>query len=158
MAAKGYWLLKSEPSSFSIDDLMKEPNRTAHWDGVRNFQARNFMRDDMKVGDGVLFYHSSIAVPEIVGVATIVRAGYPDHTAWDPKSAHPDPKSTPDKPQWYMVDIKGEAPLKHPVTLPQIKAHRGLAKMSLFTRPRLSVHPVTKDEWDTVMEMSKKGA
>ncbi|MBM3933776.1 MAG: EVE domain-containing protein [SAR202 cluster bacterium] len=158
MAEKRYWLLKSEPESFSFEHLMKEPNRTAHWDGVRNYQARNFIRDEMQKGDGVLFYHSSTAVPAVVGTASIVKAGYPDHTAWDPKSDHPDPKSTPDKPLWYMVDIKGEAALKHPVTLTQIKATPALAKMSLFTRPRLSVHPVTKDEWDTIMEMSKKGA
>lgn len=157
MAEKRYWLLKSEPTSFSFDHLMKEPNHTAYWDGVRNFQARNYLRDEIKAGDGVLFYHSSIAVPEVVGTATVVRSGYPDHTAWDPDSAHPDPKSTPEKPLWYMVDIKGEVALENPVTLPQIKAHPKLANMSLFSRPRLSVHPVTKNEWDAILEMGKKG-
>ncbi len=109
MAERSYWLVKSEPNAYSFSDLQGEDDGTAEWDGVRNYQARNTMRDDMKVGDGVLFYHSNVKPMAVVGTATVVREGYPDDTAWDPSSDHPDPKSTPDKPLWYMVDIKAES-------------------------------------------------
>ena len=108
MTERRYWLFKSEPSSYSFSDLMGEEYQTAEWDGVRNYQARNFLRDEVKVGDGVLFYHSNVKPPAVVGTAVVVRDGYPDDTAWDPDSEHPDPKST-EKPIWFMVDIKGEA-------------------------------------------------
>ena len=157
MADRRYWLLKSEPTAYSFADLMDEPDQTAEWDGVRNYQARNFLRDDIKEGDGVLFYHSSVDPPAVVCTALVVRSGYPNHTAWDPASEHPDPKSTPEKPTWYMVDIKGEAELAHPVTLAQIKANPALQDISLITRPRISVHPITADEWRIILEMGKAG-
>ena len=153
MPEKRYWLLKSEPTSYSFADLMAEDDRTAEWDGVRNYQARNFLRDELKEGDGVLFYHSSADPTGVVGTAAVVRSGYPDHTAWDPSSDHPDPKSTPDNPTWYMVDIRGDADLPHMVTLAQIKAHAGLQNISLVKRPRISVHPIAKEEWDIILEM-----
>ena len=104
MMAQRFWLFKSEPNAYSFDDLVRDG--TAEWDGVRNFQVRNWLRDEIKTGDGVLFYHSSAKVIGVVGTATVVRDGYPDNTAWDPGSDHPDPKSTPDKPVWFMVDIE----------------------------------------------------
>ena len=106
--ASNYWLFKSEPSAYSFKDLLNEENKTAEWDGVRNYQARNFLRDDIKKGDEVLFYHSNAKPIGVVGTAKVVREGYPDHTAWDPESEHPDPKSTPSKPIWFMVDIQAE--------------------------------------------------
>ena len=120
--AKRYWLFKSEPSAYSFSNLMDEPDQTAEWDGVRNYQARNFLRDEVKEGDGVLFYHSNASPPSVVGTAVVVREGYPDFTAWDPSSEHPDPKSTPDNPRWFMVDIKGLEALPNEVTLAQIRA------------------------------------
>ena len=117
MAERRFWLVKSEPNSYSFADLQSELDQTAEWDGVRNYQARNTMRDDMKVGDGVLFYHSGDNPPTVVGTAIVVREGYPDDTAWDPSSDHPDPKSTPDNPIWYMVDIKSDTAFSRPVTL-----------------------------------------
>ena len=157
MAERGYWLFKSEPSAYSFSDLMSEPGQTAEWDGVRNYQARNFLRDQVKEGDGVLFYHSSAKPTAVVGTAVVVREGYPDDTAWDPDSDHPDPKSTPDAPIWYMVDIKGEAELAQPVTLAQIKATPGLEGCSLFKRPRISIHPMTREEWDIILELGEAG-
>ena len=143
MAERRYWLLKSEPSAYSFADLMTEPEQTAEWDGVRNYAARNYLRDEIKVGDGVLFYHSSTNPPAVIGTAVVTRGGYPDDTAWDPDSDHPDPKSTPENPIWYMVDIKGEVALEHPVTLADIKAAPGLEGISLVKRSRLSVHPIS---------------
>ena len=155
--AKRYWLFKSEPNAYSFDDLMSEEDQTAEWDGVRNYQARNFLRDEIKVGDGVLFYHSSTEPIAVVGTAEVVREGYPDDTAWDPDSDHPDPKSTPENPRWYMVDIKGGVELNHAVTLTQIKANPALSEISLFKRPRISVHPITEDEWGIILEMGETG-
>jgi len=150
-----YWLMKSEPSCFSLDDLEKSPAGTAAWDGVRNFQARNLLRDQLKVGDGVLFYHSSCAEPAIVGLAEVLRDGYPDHTARDPGSEHFDPRATPDKPIWYMVDIKFLARLPHPLTRAMLRTHPVLAGMMLLQRgSRLSVQPVTADEWRAVMALA----
>ena len=157
MAEQHYWLLKSEPTSYSFADLMGEEDQTAEWDGVRNYQARNFLRDEIKEGDGVLFYHSSADPTAVVGTAVVVRSGYPDDTAWDPNSDHPDPKSTPENPIWFMVDIQGVAELDHPVTLAQIKATPRLQDISLAKRPRISVHPIEKQEWDVILEMGQKG-
>lgn len=154
MVTRRYWLFKSEPSDYSFDDLMSEDSQTAEWDGVRNYTARNHLRDDVQVGDGVLFYHSNIQPPAIVGTAVVVRDSYPDCTAWDVHSAHPDPKSTPDNPRWFMVDIRAEAPLPNDVTLAQIKATSGLENMSLVKRARLSIHPVTVEEWEIIMELA----
>ena len=150
-----YWLMKSEPGEYSLDDLKNEPDQTEHWDGVRNYQARNFMRDDMQVGDGVLFYHSG-KKPEVVGTARIVKTGYPDHTAWDPKNNHYDPKSTPETPIWYMVDIKFESEFKAPIPLKELREVSALKDMILLRRGnRLSVMPVTKKEFDTIVKMGK---
>ncbi len=158
MAERRYWLFKSEPTAYSFSDLLKEPNRTAEWDGVRNYQARNFMRDDMQPGDGVLFYHSSANPMAVVGAARIVRRGYPDSTAWDPSSDHPDPKSTPASPIWYMVDIQADKQFKRPVTLEEIKANPRLKDMLLVRRGmRLSIQPVTKEEWDEIVTMGEQG-
>ena len=157
MAERRHWLFKSEPTAYSFADLMNEPDQTAEWDGVRNYQARNFLRDEVKQGDRVLFYHSSADPTAVVGTADVVRSGYPDDTAWDPNSDHPDPKSTPDNPIWYMVDIKGEAELAHPVTLAQIKVDPRLRDISLAKRPRISIHPITPDEWQIILELGQKG-
>ena len=152
----GYWLFKSEPSAYSFSDLMGEEEQTAEWDGVRNYQARNFLRDEVKVGDRVFFYHSNAKPIAVVGTATVVREGYPDFTAWDPDSEHPDPKSTPDKPVWFMVDIRGDEALPNPVTLKRLRAEPGLAECSLFKRPRISIHPLTKMEWDVILDMAER--
>ncbi|MSQ07433.1 MAG: EVE domain-containing protein [Dehalococcoidia bacterium] len=158
MPERRYWLFKSEPTAYSFSDLLKEPNRTAEWDGVRNYQARNFLRDDMQAGDGVLFYHSSANPMAVVGAARIVKPGYPDSTAWDPGSIHPDPKSTPDSPIWYMVDIQGEKSFNRPVTLEEIKANPRLKDMLLVRRGmRLSIQPVTRAEWDEIVTMGEQG-
>ena len=156
MAEQRYWLIKSEPSAYSFADLMSEADQTAEWDGVRNYQARNIMRDEMRVGDGVLVYHSSTTPQAVVGTAFVIREGYPDDTAWDPGSEHPDPKSTPDNPIWYMVDIKAEAELPYPVTLTEIKSTPGLENMALVKRPRLSVQPATPEEWRIIVDMGMK--
>ena len=147
-----YWLMKSEPSAYSFDDLKGEEDMTAEWDGVRNYAARNNMQA-MKVGDGILFYHSQCKPPAVVGTAVVVKEAYPDHTAWDPASEHPDPKSTPEKPVWYMVDIKAESDMSVPVSLQQIKATPELSQMALVKLSRLSVSPVTADEWKTILGM-----
>ena len=157
MTSIKYWLMKSEPSDYSFDDLKNEENQTAEWDGVRNYQARNFLRDEVKIGDGVLFYHSNANPIAVVGTALVVREGYPDDTAWDPDSDHPDPKSTPENPIWFMVDIKGEAYLNKPVTLKEIKTTPGLGECSLFKRPRISIHPITKSEWEIIIGLSGEG-
>ena len=157
MAERRYWLVKSEPSDYSFDDLQSEEDQTAEWDGVRNYQARNNMRDEMKLGDGVLFYHSQTKPMAVVGTAVVVKEGYPDYTAWDPGSQHPDPKSTPEKPIWYMVDIKANRKLANPVTLEAIKAAPGLEGMVLVNNSRLSVQPVTAEEWQAIVEMGEAG-
>jgi predicted RNA-binding protein with PUA-like domain len=154
MAERKYWLLKSEPTAFSFTDLLKEPGQTAEWDGVRNYQARNFMRDDMKVGDGVLFYHSSSKPLAVVGTATVAREAYPDHTAWDPADQHYDAKSTPDNPIWFMVEIRAERQLARQVTLEEMKGNPRLRNMLLLRRGmRLSIQPVTQDEWNEIMAL-----
>jgi predicted RNA-binding protein with PUA-like domain len=152
--SKNYWLLKSEPGAFSISDLEKAPGKKTHWDGVRNYQARNFMRDSMKVGDGVLFYHSNAEPSGIVGMAEIVKTGYPDHTAFDPKDKHYDPKSKKDSPTWYMVDIKHIKTFKKMLTLEQLHHVPDLEKMALLQKgSRLSVQPVTQREWDIITQL-----
>ena len=152
--AQRYWLFKSEPGVYSFDDLVND--RVAEWDGVRNYQVRNFLRDDIAEGDGVLFYHSSSDPLAVVGTATVVRNGYPDHTAWDPASDHPDPKSTPENPVWYMVDIKATERFSTPVTLDGMRQVPQLAEMTLLRRGmRLSIQPVTAQDWETVRELGK---
>jgi len=148
-----YWLFKTEPGCFSFDDLKNRPNKTERWDGVRNFQARNFLRDTIKLGDLVLFYHSNIPEPAVVGLARVVREGYPDHTALDPNGEHFDPKSTPANPIWYMVDVAYVEELKTPVKLERIKGNPLLADMALVKRSRLSIQPVTPDQWRIILAM-----
>lgn len=153
--ARRYWLVKSEPDSFSFDDLLASPNRTTGWDGVRNYQARNFMRDDMKVGDLVLFYHSSTDPAAIVGIAEVVREAYPDHTAFDRKDPHFDPKSKPDAPTWMMVDLRAREAFAKPVTLAELRNVKGLEKMVLLQKgSRLSVQPVSEKEFEIVCRLA----
>jgi predicted RNA-binding protein with PUA-like domain len=157
MTERKYWLFKSEPNAYSFSDLLNEPDQTAEWDGVRNYQVRNFMRDEMKAGDGVLFYHSSTNPMAVVGTATIVREAYPDSTAWDSNSEHPDPRSTPDNPVWLMVDIKADKEFARPVTLPEVKQNPKLKEMLLVRKGmRLSIQPVTREEWDEVIAMGNQ--
>ena len=149
-----YWLMKSEPDVFGIDHLRKLPKQTEHWDGVRNYQARNMLRDQMQVGDRVFFYHSNCDVPGIVGIAKVVRAGYPDHTALNPDSKYYDPKSDPDKPRWFMVDVKFERKLKRTISLNELKANAALADMALVRRGnRLSIMPVTAEQWEYILSL-----
>lgn len=143
-----YWLMKSEPGCFSIDDLRTAPNQTTHWDGVRNYQARNFMRDQMSIGDQVFFYHSNCNPPGIIGIAEVTSEAYPDFTAFDPNSEHPDAKSTPENPRWFMVDIRFKEKFKDLIPLDNLKRYPELQNMPLIRKGnRLSVLPVSKDEW-----------
>ena len=152
---KRYWLVKSEPDVFSFDDLRAAPKQTTQWDGVRNYVARNFLRDGMKRGDPVFYYHSSTNPQAIVGIAEVVREAFPDPTATDKKHPGFDPKSDANHPTWYAVDIKAVGPLDRPVTLAEIKANKALANMALVRIGRLSVTPVTAAEWETIMSMAK---
>ena len=149
-----YWLVKSEPETFSFDDLLARPDRTTYWDGVRNFAARGHLRA-MKKGDRVFFYHSNANPSAIVGIAEVAREAYPDSTAFDANDPHYDPKSKPDAPTWYMVDVRGVERLPRPVSLDEIKKVDALASMALVRLGRLSVQPVTPKEWETVMKMSR---
>ncbi len=154
----GFWLVKSEPESFSWDDLWRSPDRTTCWDGVRNYAARNFMRDGMKKGDLVLFYHSSVDPPAVVGIAEVVREAYPDHTAFDPADPHHDPKSRPEAPAWMMVDIRARDAFRRPLTLDELRGVRGLEKMELLRRgSRLSVQPVSAREFEIVRKLGMGG-
>jgi predicted RNA-binding protein with PUA-like domain len=153
-APRRYWLVKSEPAAFSFADLLASPGRTTCWDGVRNHQARNFMRDDMKRGDLVFFYHSSTEPAAIVGVAEVVREAYPDPTALDESDPHHDPRSRADAPTWMMVDLRAVEPLARPLTLGDLRSVEGLEKMALLQKgSRLSVQPVTAKEWEIVYRM-----
>jgi predicted RNA-binding protein with PUA-like domain len=152
MPSRQFWLVKSEPEVFSFDDLLAAPGRTTHWDGVRNFAARNHLRA-MKKGDRVLFYHSSTKPTAVVGVAEVAREAYPDSTAVDKKDAHFDPKSDPDDPTWFMVDIKAVAPFKRPVPLDELKSIKALSNMALLRLGRLSVQPVTPEEFEIVTKL-----
>lgn len=151
-----YWLMKSEPDEFGIDDLYRAPNRTAPWDGVRNYQARNMLRDEIREGDGVLFYHSSCTPPGVAGLARVVRAGYPDASAWDPASPYYDPASSPEKPRWYGVDVQWQARFPNLLSLAELRAEPALADMALLRKgSRLSVMPVTDDEWRAILAMAE---
>ena len=157
--ATRYWLMKSEPLVYSIDDLAEEKNKTTCWDGVRNYQARNFMRDDMKKGDQVLFYHSNAKPPGVAGTAKIVKESYPDFTAFDPKDKHSDPKSKQETPRWFMVDIKLVKKLKRLVSLDELRTVKSLEGMVLLQKgSRLSVQPVTKKQFETICKLSEKPA
>jgi len=150
-----YWLFKTEPTTFSFDDLRKAPSGTTSWDGVRNYQARNMLRDDVKPGDLVLVYHSSSDPTGIAGLAEVVRGGYPDNTALDPKDPHHDPKSKADSPTWYMVDIRAVKPLPRLITLEELRKVKGLEKMVLLQRgSRLSIQPVRPEEWEIITSLA----
>jgi predicted RNA-binding protein with PUA-like domain len=151
---KRYWLVKSEPDVFSFDDLRAAPKQTTQWDGVRNFAARNFLRDGMKRGDRVFFYHSSTNPQAIVGICEVAREAYADPTATDKKHPGFDAKSRADDPTWFAVDIRAVSPLPRPVTLTEIKANKALANMALVRIGRLSVTPVTAAEWETILAMA----
>jgi predicted RNA-binding protein with PUA-like domain len=147
-----YWLMKSEPEAFSIDDLQNRPQQTEHWDGVRNYQARNMMRDEMKIGDQVFFYHSNCEEPGIVGIAQVVRESYPDFTAFDPDNKHFDPKSLPDKPTWYMVDVQFIKKLSRTISLRELKLQTELSELALLRRGnRLSIMPVSAQQWQFIL-------
>jgi predicted RNA-binding protein with PUA-like domain len=149
-----YWLMKSEPDVFDIHELKARPKRTEHWDGVRNYQARNFLRA-MSRGDLAFFYHSSCAEPGVYGIVEIARAAYPDDTAWDPSSPYYDPKSTPQRPAWFMVDVRLKRELARPVLLTEIKREPALRDMRLVQRGnRLSVMPVSAKEWNVILKLA----
>jgi predicted RNA-binding protein with PUA-like domain len=149
-----YWLFKSEPTTFSIDDLIKSSHQTTHWEGVRNYQVRNMLRDDIKVGDHVFFYHSNCTPPGIVGTMRIVKAGYPDASAWDKKSKYFDAKSSPEKPIWYEVDVCFVKKFKNIISLDEIKKHTDLKNMLINRKGnRLSITPVAVEEWKTILTL-----
>lgn len=149
-----YWLLKTEPTSFSIDDLWKAPKRTTSWDGVRNYQARNMLRDDMQPGDLAFIYHSSTDPTGIAGIAEVVKAGYPDSTAFDPADSHFDPKSSRESPTWFVVDVKGVEKFDDVITLERLRGTRGLEGMVLLKKgSRLSVQPVSAAEWVVITRL-----
>lgn len=149
-----YWLFKSEPDCFSYDDLLSQKNQTEHWDGVRNYQARNFMRDEMKIGDMGIFYHSNCKPPHAIGSVTITKEGYPDFTAWDPSSDHPDEKSIPENPRWFMVDVKAVKKFKRPVSLQEMRELIDLQDMKLVQKGnRLSVMPVEKKHFELLCQL-----
>jgi predicted RNA-binding protein with PUA-like domain len=144
-----YWLMKSEPTTYSIDDLIRD--QITPWEGVRNYQARNFMRDQMKINDKVLFYHSNTKPPSVTGLAKICRLAYPDHFAWDPQSNYYDPKSSPNTPIWMMVDIKFIKKFTHFVSLDELKLDPNLQDMMVIKRgTRLSIQPITKENYDHI--------
>jgi predicted RNA-binding protein with PUA-like domain len=149
-----YWLMKSEPDVFSIDDLAQKPNQTERWDGVRNFQVRNWLRDAIKSGDQAFFYHSSCAIPAIVGIMQITSNGYPDPTAFDTKSPYYDPKSSTTKPIWYCIDVCFIRKFKQPITLPQLKQTPHLQHLKLLQKGnRLSILPLAAEEWQAILAL-----
>ncbi|KAJ9050521.1 hypothetical protein DSO57_1013759 [Entomophthora muscae] len=162
-----YWLMKAEPESrivkgvdvkFSIDDLEKLPSKISPWDGVRNYEARNSMRDKMRLGDKILFYHSNCKVPGVAGIAEVVKEGYPDDSALDPKHPYYDSKSTSDDPRWFRVDVKFVEKFAHVLSLKLLKAaehQKALSNMVLLKRPQLSVQPVNPDEFEYIVKLSK---
>jgi len=151
-----YWLFKSEPDAFSIDDLAGMPGKRDHWDGIRNYQARNLMRDKMQKGDLGFFYHSSCKVPGVVGIVEIVKEAYADHTAHDPQQKYYDPKSSEDNPRWCMVDVKLKKKFKGVISLQELKTVAGLKDMVLLQKgSRLSVQPVGKKHWDIILKLAE---
>jgi predicted RNA-binding protein with PUA-like domain len=150
-----YWLFKSEPDAFSIDDLRAMPGKRDHWDGIRNYQARNTMRDDMRKGDLGFFYHSSCAVPGIVGIVEIVKEAYPDHTALDSSEKYFDPKATAENPRWCMVDVKYKKKFKAIITLEKLKTLKSLNDMVLLRKGnRLSIMPVARKQWNVIVKLA----
>lgn len=153
-SSRRYWLLKSEPDVFSYDDLEAAPKRQTFWDGVRNYQARNMLRDEMKVGDGVLYYHSNAKPPGVIGVAQVVGEGRPDPTQFDAQDSHFDPKAKPEDPRWYGVDVEAVAPFEGLISITELKANPALAEMALVQRgQRLSVQPVSFEHWKLVLKL-----
>jgi predicted RNA-binding protein with PUA-like domain len=151
-----YWLMKSEPAVFGIDDLASRPKRTEPWDGVRNFQARNMLRDQMQMGDRILFYHSNCEVPGVVGIAEVASTSRPDPTAFDPESEHFDPKNNPDQPRWFLVDVRYVRHLQRAIPLAELKAHAdgALAGMLLLRKGnRLSITPIAPEHWDFILSL-----
>ncbi len=152
-----FWLMKSEPGIYGIDDLARQKRKTDHWDGIRNYQARNFMRDDMRKGDLAFFYHSNCPQPGITGIVKIVREAYPDFTAFNPKHKYYDPKSDPEHPRWFMVDVKLARKFKRTIPLQELKEHKKLRDMRLLQRgSRLSILPVTKPQWDYILKLESE--
>ncbi len=152
-----YWLMKSEPSVFGFDDLLAAPNRTEMWDGVRNYQARNFMRDRMSPGDRVLFYHSNCKPPGVAGIAEVASEPYPDPTQFDPNSRYYDPKSTREKPRWFLVDVRAIQSLPRLVPLPELKEREELSDMPLVQKGnRLSIMPVSRTHYETIIAMAER--
>ena len=153
-----YWLMKSEPDAFSLDDLKSRPKQTEPWDGVRNYQARNFMRDEMSVGDQVFFYHSNCKVPGIVGIAEVASKPYPDPTQFDPDSKYYDPKSDPDEPRWILIDVKYQRHLRRVLSLAEIKDHAEALGDFALTRKgnRLSIMPVAAEQWDYLLGLEQQ--
>ena len=153
-----YWLLKSEPDVFSIEDLRRRPRRTEPWNGVRNYQARNYLRQ-MQAGDPAFFYHSSCQPPGIAGLARIARTAYPDHTALDPRDPYHDPRATAEHNPWIMVDVRWEATFSRLITLDELRAHPELAALPLLRRGnRLSVMPLSAAEWACIMTLASAAA
>jgi predicted RNA-binding protein with PUA-like domain len=151
-----YWLMKSEPDAFGIDDLAARPGQTEPWDGVRNYQARNMMRDEMKVGDQAFFYHSNCDEPGIVGIMEVVHEGYPDHTAFDPEHKYFDPKSDPENPRWFLVDVRYVRHLRRNISLAELKGHADgpLEGMALVRKGnRLSIMPVAPEQWEFILAL-----
>jgi predicted RNA-binding protein with PUA-like domain len=151
-----HWLLKSEPDMFNLEDLKNCPNQTEPWDGIRNYQARNLMRDEMKIGDRAFFYHSRQAEPAIVGTVKVVREAYPDYTSWDPTSKYFDEKCSPENHRWLMVDVQFESEFARPVTLKELRSVSGLEEMFLLRKGmRLSVQPVKEAEFQIILSLAK---
>ncbi len=150
-----YWLMKNEPEDYSIDDL--ERFGIDHWDGIRNYQVRNFMRDEMSVGDQAFFYHSNCKVPGIYGMMEVVTEAYPDHTAWDPDEKYHDARSTPELPVWLMVDVKFVCKFENPVTLKELRSYPELSDMRILQRGnRLSVTPLSTEHWNFILELTNR--
>ena len=151
-----YWLMKSEPDVFSIDDLQQRPGRIEPWEGVRNYQARNMLRDEINKGDLAFFYHSSCKIPAIVGIVEVVKEGRPDPTAFIPKHKYYDPRSKPENPVWYLVDVKFKRKLKRVIALTELRDKKPLQEMKLLQKAnRLSVMPVTKKEWEFILSLEQ---
>lgn len=154
--AKKYWLFKSEPDAFSWDDLLSSKDRITPWDGIRNYQARNLLRDECKIGDEVFFYHSRVVPPVIMGIAKVVRNAYPDSTQFDPDSKYYDPKADPDEPTWLMVDVQATKAMRNPVDLPTLKANPELDGLMVTKKgARLSIQPVEPDHWKVITKLGQ---
>ncbi|MCD2515454.1 EVE domain-containing protein [Massilia sp. G4R7] len=152
-----YWLMKSEPDEVSFDDVIKAPKQTVAWFGVRNYQARNFMRDAMSVGDGVLFYHSSCAVPGVAGIAEVASTPYPDASQFDPESHYHDPKATQENPRWISVDVRAVEQGRY-LPLTEMRANPALEDMVLLQKgSRLSISPVTQGQWNAILKLLREG-